>query len=108
MQSVVDFERRETDNGDGQPTSGGVLARKRMLQVSAQERDKVWPSLRYKEVIHVEEFGNAGERGFAIRIASLPPGTEGDFLTRGPRNDGAGFILALQNYWRIKRGGGCV
>lgn len=108
MQSVVDFKRGETDNGDSQPTSTGVLARKRMLQVRAQERNKVWPSLGYKEMINVEEFGNAGERGLAIRIAGLPPGTEGDFLTRGPGNDGAGLILALQNHGGIKRGGGCI
>ena len=108
MQPMVDFKRRETDNGDGQPTTTGVLARKRVLQVGAQERDKVWPSLRYKEVINIEELGNTGERRFPIRIAGLPPGTEGDFLTRSPGNNGPGFILALQNHWRIKSGGGCV
>lgn len=108
MQSVVDFKRRETDNGDSQPTTTGVLARKWVLQVRAQERDKVWPSLRYKEVINIEELGNTGERGFSIRIAGLPPGTEGDLLTRSPRNDSSGFILALQNHWGIKSGGGGV
>lgn len=73
MQSVVNFKCHQTDNGDGQPITSSVLAREWVLQVRAKRKYKIWSSLRCKEVVNIEELDNAGERGFPMGIAGLPP-----------------------------------
>lgn len=79
-----------------------------MLQVGAQEGSNVGPSLRDDEVVHVEELGDAGERGVTIRVVGLTPGAKGDFLAGSPWDDCAGFIFTFEDHGRVERCGGSI
>ena len=88
------FEEEEARRGGEQ-----VVVRGR----EGQERGA---GVRDEEVVHVEELGQAGERRVALRGPAgggVRPGAEGDFLRRGPGDDGACFVFALEEEGR--RGG---
>lgn len=92
----MDFPGYEAQQGDRQSlcdVSPGV----RVLEFCAQEWSDVWTGLGDDEVVDVEEFCDAGERGFAVGVAGVTPGAEGDFLGGGPGDDGAGFVFAFED-----------
>jgi hypothetical protein len=49
------------------------------------------------EVVYVEEFGDAGQRGFTVAVGDVAPGLEDGFLCVWPGNDGAGFVFAVDS-----------
>ena len=81
-----------------------------MLDVVSEEGGDVRPRLADDEVVHVEEFGDAGERGVALvgGVAGGFPVVEGDLWGDEPRDDGARFVLAEEAVRVVEAGGGGV
>lgn len=106
----MNLEPGETKEGDGEATAaaGGGLAGGRALKVGAEERSNVWASLRDDKVVDIEELGDAGEGRFTVRVIGLAPGAEGDFLARGPGDNGAGFVLTFKDYGGVEGGRGGI
>lgn len=79
-----------------------------MLEFCAEEGSNVWSCLRDDEVVDVEELGDTGEWGFSVSVAGVFPWTEGDVLSRGPGDDGAGLVFAFEEDWGVRCCGRCI
>lgn len=79
------------------------------MQVGAEEGGEVGTRLGDDEVVHVEEFCDAVERGFTVCVGRwVRPGAEGGFFGAGPGDDVAVFVFAEERDRAVEGGRGGV
>ena len=66
-----------------------------MVQIAPEKWGDIGPCLTDDEMIDIEEFCDAGERGVTVGVGGLAPGMECRVCGGGPGDDGAGFVLAF-------------
>ena len=81
-----------------------------MLQVASQERCDVWPCLADDEVVDVEKFSDAGERGVALvgSVGGQFPAVECNLRGDEPGNYGTRLVFAEEAVGVVEVGAGSV
>lgn len=72
-EAVVGFEGDEAKDGHGQAARAAGVAGTGALQLGMEEGGDVGARLGHDEMVDVEEFTDAGERGVAVVIVGLAP-----------------------------------